>query len=84
MGLLYRLNDMVKYVCCIGFGSNSYFVAGAALMGDYYKLNIISGVGHSRSNSVILLVLCTVAYNIWGTVVVLQVPRDSTDLVEKG
>jgi hypothetical protein len=49
-----------------------------------YRTNIISGVTHLRSNLVVLLVLCMVAYNIEGTSVVLQVPRDSTNLVEKG
>jgi hypothetical protein len=47
-------------------------------------MNIISGVGHSRSNSTMLLVLCTVAYNIWDTSVILQVPRDSVNPAGKG
>ena len=58
------------------------FVTGVALMGGHYRTYIINGVGHPRSNSVVPLVLCTVAYNIWGTGVVLQVPQDSTNLVE--
>jgi hypothetical protein len=48
--LLYRLNDMVKYVRYIGFGSNGYFVTGATLMGGHYMTYIISGVGHPRLN----------------------------------
>jgi hypothetical protein len=35
-------------------------------------MNIISGVGHSRSDSVVLLVFCIIAYNGWGTKIVLQ------------
>jgi hypothetical protein len=36
-------------------------------------MNIISGVGHPRSDLVVSLVLCMVACNIWGTGIVLQV-----------
>jgi hypothetical protein len=39
-------------------------MAGAALMGGYYRTGIINGVSHSRSDSVVPLVLCMVAYNI--------------------
>jgi hypothetical protein len=39
-------------------------MANAALTGGHYKTDIISGMGHPRSNSVVPLVLCTVAYNI--------------------
>jgi hypothetical protein len=60
------------------------FVAGTALMGGYYKTDIISGVGHPRSNSVVPLVLCTIACNIRGTGVVLQVHRDSVNSTENG
>jgi hypothetical protein len=42
------------------------FVTGASLMGRHYKTYIISGVGHLRSNSVVLLV-----YNIQVTDIVL-------------
>jgi hypothetical protein len=34
-------------------------------------MNIISSVGHLRSDSVVPLVLCTIAYNIQGIGVVL-------------
>jgi hypothetical protein len=37
------------------------FVAGAALKGGHYKTDIISGVCHSRLDSVVPLVLCTIA-----------------------
>ena len=66
-----------------GHGSNSCFVAGTTLVGDHYRVDIINVMGHSRSDSVMPLVLCMVAYNIRGTVVVLQVPRDSVNLAEK-
>ena len=61
MGLLYGLNDMVKCVCSIGLGSNGCFMAEAALMG-HYKMEIISGVGYPRLDSVMPLVLCSVQY----------------------
>ena len=60
------------------------FVTSATLMGGHYRTYITSGVGHPRSNSIVLLVLCMVAYNIWDTGVVLQVPRGSANPVEKG
>jgi hypothetical protein len=50
---------------------------------DHYRTDIINGVGYSRSDSVVLLVLCTVACNGWSTNIVLQVPRDCTNLAEK-
>jgi hypothetical protein len=59
-------------------------MAGAALMDGHYRTDIISGVGHLRSDSVVPLVLCMVACNGWGTGIVLQVLRDSTNPAEKG
>jgi hypothetical protein len=79
MGLLNRLSNIVKCMCYMGLGSNGYFVTGAALMDSHYRTNIIRGVGHLRSNSIVSLVLCIVAYNIWGTCVVLEIPLDSTE-----
>jgi hypothetical protein len=38
-------------------------LASAALMSGHYRTNIISGVGHPRSDLVVPLVLCTVACN---------------------
>ena len=52
-------------------------------MGDHYRTDIISGVCHLRSNSVMSLVLCMVVCNGWGTGIVLQVPRNSANPVEK-
>ena len=60
------------------------FVAGAALKCGYDKMDIISGVGHPKLDSVVLLVLCTVTCNGWGTGIVLQASWDSTNPVEKG
>jgi hypothetical protein len=54
-------------------------MAGIALAGSHYRTNIISGVGHPRSDTVVPLVLCMVVYNIRGIDVVLQVPWDSTN-----
>jgi hypothetical protein len=70
MGLLYRLT-LWSNVCYMGLGFNGCFVVSVALMGSHYRTNIISGVGYSRSELVILLVLCTVVYNIQSTGVVL-------------
>ena len=83
-GLTIHVNFMVKYVCHMGLGSNGCFMVDAALMSGHYKTDIISGVGHPRSNSVVLLVLCMIMYNIWGTGVVLQVPWDSANPTRKG
>ena len=84
IGLLYKLSDMVKCVCYMSFGSNGYFVIGATLMNSHYRADIINGVGYPRSDSVVSLVLCMVAYNIRGTDVVLQVSRDSANPTEEG
>jgi hypothetical protein len=54
-------------------------MAGVALMGGHYRKDIISGVGHPRSDLVMPLVLCTIVYNIQGSGVILQVPWDSTN-----
>jgi hypothetical protein len=63
MGLLYRLYNMVKYVCYMGLESNGCFMAGTVLMDGHYKTDIISCVSHPRSNSVVLLVLVTQIFN---------------------
>ena len=59
-------------------------MAGVALTSCHYRKNIISGVGHSRSDSVVLLVLFMVTCNIRGTGVVLQIPWDSANLAKNG
>ena len=79
-----HVNFMVKCVRHMGLGSNGCFVIGIALMGSHYRLDIINGVGHSRLDSVVPLVLCTGVYNIWSTNVALQVPRDSANSTRKG
>jgi hypothetical protein len=68
----------------IGFGSNGCFMANTALTSGHHRMNIISGMGHPGSDSVMLLVLCIVAYNIRGTDVVLQVLRDSANPARNG
>jgi hypothetical protein len=78
IGLLY----MLTLWSTMGIGSNGCFMAGADLMGDHYRKDIISGVGHPRSDSDMSLVLCVVAYNIRGTCVVLQVLWDSTTHID--
>jgi hypothetical protein len=47
------------------------FVADVALKGSHYMKDIISGVGHPRSDSVMLLVFYVVMCNGWGTSIVL-------------
>jgi hypothetical protein len=66
----------------MGLRSNGCFVISVALMGSHYKTYVISSVCHSRLDSIRLLVLWTVAYNICGTGVVLQVPRDIANPTE--
>ena len=56
------VNSMVKCVHYMDLRSNDSFMAGAALTGGHYMTNIISGVGETRSNSVVPPVFCTVAY----------------------
>jgi hypothetical protein len=82
-GLTIHVNFMVKCVCYMGRGSNGYVVIGVALIGGHYKTYIISGVGHPMSDSVMLLVLWTIGFNIQGTSIVLQFPRDTTNPTEK-
>jgi hypothetical protein len=51
-------------VCYIGLGSNDCFMANVALIGGHYRTDVISGVSHTRLDSVMLLVLCMIVYNI--------------------
>jgi hypothetical protein len=57
-------------------------MAGAALTGGHYRTDINSGVGHRRSDSIVLLVLRTLASNGWDIDIVLQVPLDNTNPAE--
>ena len=79
MGLLNRLSDIVKCMRYMDLGSNDSFVTGLVLMDGHYRMNIIRGVSHLRSDSIVSLVLCTVTYNIRGTSVVLEVSLDSAE-----
>jgi hypothetical protein len=45
---------------------------------------IISSVGHPRLDSVRLLVLWTIMYNIRGTGIILQVTWDNANIAENG
>jgi hypothetical protein len=67
-----------------GLKSNGCFMISATLTGSDYRVDIISGIGYPRSDLVVLLVLCMVAYNIWMIGVVLQVPQDGTNLTING
>ena len=81
-GLTIHVNFMVKCVCYMGLQFNGCFMTDITLMGGHYRVYIISGVSHLRSDSVVLLVLWTVVYNGQGTDIVLQVTWDSANLVE--
>ena len=84
MGLLYRLHTMVKCVC-MGYRSNSFVTKAHPLPIDgHYRTYIISGVGYPRSNSVVLLLLCIVVCNGWGTGIVILVHQDNANPAEKG
>jgi hypothetical protein len=78
---------MVKCVCVLykGFGSNGFVtkVQPFSMVG-HYKMDVISGMGHLRSDLVVPLVLRTVACNGWGTGIILQVLRNSANSVKKG
>jgi hypothetical protein len=68
-----------------GFGSNGFVSNVQSFpMDGHYRTDLISDVGHLRSDSVVPLVLCIVACNGWGTDIVLQVLWDSTNPAEKG
>jgi hypothetical protein len=55
------------------FGSNGLVIKTQPfIIDDHYRTDIIIGVGYPRSNSIVSLVLCTVAV------------RDSINLVKKG
>jgi hypothetical protein len=76
---------LLSNVCCVIWAWIQWlFVAGAALTGSHYRTDIISCVSHLRSNSVVLLILCIIACNGWGTGIVLQVPRDNVNPTENG
>jgi hypothetical protein len=60
MDLLYRLTLWSNM--CEDFGSNGFVIKTWPFpMDGHYRTNIISGVGHPRSDSVVSLVLYTVA-----------------------
>ena len=82
MGLLYMLtlcSMCVLYVPSIQW----LFYGQSSLNGSFYRTYIFSGVGRRRLDLIMLLVLHTIAYNIRGTGVVLQVPRDSANSARK-
>jgi hypothetical protein len=68
----------------MSLGSNGCFMASATLTDSHFMMDIIGNVDHPTLNSIMLLVLCTVAYNIRGTGIVLQVSRDSANSVGNG
>jgi hypothetical protein len=61
--LTIQVNFMVVCVWGVGgFESNGFVTKVQPFpINGHYRTSIISGIGHSRSNSVMLLVLCMVA-----------------------
>jgi hypothetical protein len=76
---------MVKglFVFMFALGSNGCFVNGAPFLNEVMVTDIISSVGHPRSDLVKLLMMND-SINIRGTGVVLQVPWDTTNPAGKG
>jgi hypothetical protein len=65
-GLAIWVNFMVKCVF-VGFGSNGFVIKAQPFpMDGHNRMNIISSVGHLRSDSFIPLVLCMVAVQYSG------------------
>jgi hypothetical protein len=62
-GLTIHVSFMIKCVNYMGLRSIWMFVVGAALKGGHYRMNIISSVGHLRSNLVMSLVLYMIVCN---------------------
>jgi hypothetical protein len=66
-GLLYRLTLWSCVCLCGGFGSNSFLTKVQPFpMDGHYRMDIISSVGYPRSDSVMLLVLCTIVMQYLG------------------
>jgi hypothetical protein len=86
--LAYYIDFILWLNVCVlygGFGFNGFMTKVQPFpMDGHYRMDIISGVGHPRSNSVVLLVLCTIVCNGWDTNIILQVPRDNTNPTENG
>jgi hypothetical protein len=69
---IYTLYYGQMCVLCRGFRSNGFITKVQPFpMDSYYRADIISDVGHPRSNAVMPPVLCTIAYNGWGTDIIL-------------
>jgi hypothetical protein len=66
-GLTIWVNFMVKCVC-VGFASNGFVTKTQSFpMDGHYRTDVIRGVGHPRSDSVVPLVLRMVCCTINGT-----------------
>ena len=83
--LTIQVNFKVKCVC-VGFRSNDFVTKTYPfLMDGYYKTDIISGVGHRRSDSVVLLVLRTVCCAMAGALVLYYKSlRTTSTLLRRG
>ena len=66
-GLTIQVSFMVSMCVWGGFGSNGFVTKMQPFpMDGHYRMDINSGVGHPRSDSVVLLVLRTVCYAMAG------------------
>jgi hypothetical protein len=73
------------YVLYESFGFNGFVIKVQSFpMVSHYRTDIISGVGHLRSDLVVLLILCMVACNDWDIGILLQVSQDSPNFTENG
>jgi hypothetical protein len=68
MNLLYKLRIMVKCVCYTGLWIHWFRDLGATIPNGSVTIGWMSlvGVGHSRSDSIVSLMLCTVYYAMAG------------------
>ena len=76
---------LLSNLCVLNEGAMDPMVSwqcAAMLNGWSLQDDIISGVGHLRADSVVLLVLCIVVYNDLGTGIILQVPQDNINSAE--
>jgi hypothetical protein len=61
-GLTIRVNFMVNVCVCVSFGFNGFVTKAQPFpMVGHNRIDIISGVGHPRLDSLVPLVLCMVA-----------------------
>jgi hypothetical protein len=77
---------MVNVCIWGGFGSNVFMIKMQPFpMDGYYRTDVISGVGHPRSDLVVLLVLRTVCYAMdWAPALYYKSIGTASTLLRKG